>query len=85
MVLLYVQKELQLVLLLKVDIKKDFSKLYIMCDIKRISTSCFICRQVSDEFFNRGDEIIFYSNDRNKKFYLVKDLCVYPFECSDLK
>lgn len=64
--------------------KGDFSKLYVMCDSERISSSCFICRQVINEFFDRDSEVILYSNDGDKETYLVKDLCPYPFGSSDL-
>lgn len=64
--------------------KGDFSKLYVMCDSPKIATSCFVCRQVINEFFDREDEIIFYSNDGDEEVYLVKDLCPYPFGESDL-
>ena len=64
--------------------KGDFSKLYVMCDSERISTCCFICRQVINEFFDKDSEIILYSNDGDKETYLVKDLCPYPFGSSDL-
>ena len=65
--------------------KGDFSKLYVMCDSERVSSSCFMCRQVISEFFDREAEITFYSNDGDKQTYLVKDLCPYPFGESDLK
>lgn len=65
--------------------KGDFSKLYIMCDSERISTCCFLCRQTINEFFNKDDEVICYSNDGDKESFLVKDLCPYPFGSSDLK
>ncbi len=65
--------------------KGDFSKLYVMCDSTRVSSSCFMCRQVINEFFDRDAEIIFYSNDGDKEVYLVKDLCPYPFGSEDLK
>lgn len=65
--------------------KGDFSKLYVMCDSERVSSSCFMCRQVISEFFDRESEITFYSNDGDKQTYLVKDLCPYPFGESDLK
>lgn len=65
--------------------KGDFSKLYVMCDSERVSTSCFMCRQVISEFFDRDAEVIFYSNDGDKESYLVKNLCPYPFGSSDLK
>lgn len=65
--------------------KGDFSKLYVMCDSDRIASSCFVCRQVINEFFDREDEITLYSNDGDKETYLVKELCPYPFGNSDLK
>jgi len=64
--------------------KGDFSKLYVMCDSERISTSCFLCRQVINEFFDKDAEVILYNNDGDKETYLVKDLCPYPFGSSDL-
>lgn len=65
--------------------KGDFSRLYVMCDSERIASSCFMCRQVINEFFDREDEITLYSNDGDEETYLVKDLCPYPFGSSDLK
>lgn len=65
--------------------KGDFSKLYVMCDSERVSSSCFMCRQVISEFYEKEAEVIFYSNDGDKETYLVKDLCPYPFGESDLK
>lgn len=65
--------------------KGDFSKLYVMCDSDRIASSCFMCRQVINEFFDREDEITLYSNDGDSETYLVKELCPYPFGGSDLK
>ena len=65
--------------------KNDFDKLYVMCDSPKISSSCFICRQMINEFFDKEAEIVFYSNDGEKETYLVKDLCPYPFGSSDLK
>ena len=65
--------------------KGDFSKLYVMCDSERVSSSCFLCRQVISEFFDRDAEVTFYSNDGDKEKYLVKDLCPYPFGEADLK
>jgi len=65
--------------------KGDFSKLYVMCDSEKVSSSCFLCRQVISEFFDREAEVTFYSNDGDKETYLVKDLCPYPFGDADLK
>lgn len=65
--------------------KGDFSKLYVMCDSHKISTCCFLCRQVISEFFHEDDEIILYSNDCDREIYTVKKLCPYPFGSDDLK
>ena len=65
--------------------KGDFSKLYVMCDSERVSSSCFLCRQMINEFYDRDSEVIFFSNDGDRQSYLVKDLCPYPFGSSDLK
>lgn len=65
--------------------KGDFSKLYVMCDSDKVSSSCFICRQVISEFYSPDDEIIFYSNDGDMEKYTVKELCPYPFGSNDLK
>lgn len=64
--------------------KGDFSKLYVMCDSPKIATSCFICRQVINEFFEKDKEVILYSNDGEKEVYTVEDLCPYPFGSSNL-
>lgn len=65
--------------------KGDFSKLYVMCDSNKISSSCFLCRQVISEFYDKNDEVTFYSNEGDKVTYKVKDICPYPFGSNDLK
>ena len=65
--------------------KGDFSKLYVMCDSEKVSSCCFICRQVISEFFSTDSEITLYSNDGDKEVYTVKELCPYPFGSKDLK
>ena len=66
--------------------KGDFDKLYVMCgDSNKISTCCFICRQVISEFFNENDEIICMDKLGNELKLKVKDLCPYPFTEDDLK
>ena len=64
--------------------KGDFSKLYVMCDTSKIASSCFMCRQVINEFFDKDSEIILYSNDGEKEVYTVRELCPYPFGSYDL-
>lgn len=66
--------------------KGDFKELHIMClDSKKISTSCFMCRQVISELFEKDIEITFYNSEGLKETYTVKDLCPYPFNEDDLK
>lgn len=65
--------------------KGDFSKLYVMCDSEKVSSCCFICRQVISEFFNTDDEVILYSNDGDMEVHTVGKLCPYPFGSSDLE
>ena len=65
--------------------KGDFSKLYVMCDSPKVSSSCFMCRQLISEFYDKESEIVFYSNDGDKETYLVKEICPYPFGSEDLK
>lgn len=65
--------------------KGDFKELHCMCaDSKKISTSCFSCRQVISEFFDKDASLYFYSNNGDVKKYTVKDLCPYPFDENDL-
>ena len=66
--------------------KGDFKELHCMCaDSKKISTSCFGCRQVISEFFDKDANVYFYSNTGDVKKYTVKELCPYPFDEEDLK
>ena len=48
--------------------KGDFKKLYVMVDSPKISSCCFMCRQVISEFFNDDALIILY----NKKILKTK-------------
>ena len=66
--------------------KGDFKELHCMCaDSNRISTSCFACRQVIVELFDKEDDLYFYANNGEYKKYKVKELCPYPFDEDDLK
>ena len=66
--------------------KGDFKELHCMCaDSNKISTSCFGCRQVIQEFFDENDDLYFYSKDGEYKKYKVRELCPYPFNEEDLK
>ena len=66
--------------------KGDFKELHCMCaDSNRVSTSCFGCRQVISEFFDKDSLLYFYSNTGEIKTYTVSELCPYPFDEEDLK
>ena len=66
--------------------KGDFKELHCMCaDSNRISTSCFGCRQVIQEFFDKDTPLYFYDKNGNVKEYKVNELCPYPFDEDDLK
>ena len=66
--------------------KGDFKELHCLCaDSNRISTSCFGCRQVIAEFFDKTTPLYFYSNTGESKKFTVEELCPYPFDEDDLK
>ena len=65
--------------------KGDFEKLYVMCDSKKISMCCMVCRQVIVEFFEKDKEIICLNNVGEEEKHLVSELCPYPFDEEDLK
>ena len=65
--------------------KGDFKELHCLCaDSNKISTSCFGCRQVISELFDKDVPLFFYSNDGNFEMYTVAELCPHPFDESDL-
>lgn len=65
--------------------KGDFDKLYVMVNSDKISSCCFICRQVISEFFSNDSKIILMNNKGLKKEYSINDLCPVPFNCEDLQ
>ena len=66
--------------------KGDFKEMHCMCaDSKRVSTSCFGCRQVIQEFFDKDAKLYLYANNGDVKKYKVSELCPYPFDEDDLK
>ena len=66
--------------------KGDFKKLYVLCaDSNKISTCCFLCRQVISEFFDKESIITCYDKNGNFKEFKVSEMCPYPFDEDDLK
>ncbi len=64
--------------------KGDFDKLYVMVDSDKISSCCFLCRQVITEFFDKDSDIILMNRLGDEASYKVKDLCPFPFDEGDL-
>ena len=64
--------------------KGDFDKLYVMVDSDKISSCCFMCRQVITEFFDKESDIILMNRLGEEKIYKIKDLCPVPFDEGDL-
>ena len=62
----------------------DFKKLYVMVSGDKLSTPCFICRQVIAEFFDKDSEIILMGKNGESEKHTVSELCPYPFDKSDL-
>ena len=65
--------------------KGSFTELHVMCDSNKISSCCFLCRQVISEFFSEDAKIILYNNLGETQEYTVNDLCPLPFSEDDLK
>lgn len=65
--------------------KYDFDKLYVMVDSDKISTCCFMCRQVICELFEKDRKIILMNKNKEEKVFSVEELCPYPFDEEDLK
>ena len=64
--------------------KGDFKKLYVMVSGEKLSTPCFICRQVITEFFDKDCDVVLMGKNGESSTYQVKDMCPYPFDSEDL-
>lgn len=64
--------------------KGDFKKMYVMTCGKRISSCCFLCRQLITEFFDKDAIIVLMDKTGNSRELKVSDLCPYPFDEKDL-
>lgn len=63
--------------------KGDFKRIYVMVSGEKLSTPCFICRQVISEFFSKDAEIVLVGQDTEER-HTVSEMCPYPFDESDL-
>lgn len=64
--------------------KEDFDKLYVMTSGKKISSCCFMCRQLITEFFDKNSIVVLMDMEGNSKELTVSELCPYPFDETDL-
>ena len=64
--------------------KGDFKKIFVMVSGEKLSTPCFICRQVITEFFDKDSEIVLMDKLGNTKIHTVNEMCPYPFDSEDL-
>ncbi len=65
--------------------KGDFKEMHVLTSGNKISTSCFLCRQVMSEFFAKDIVVHFYDLEGHRMDLTVADLCPYPFDSEDLK
>ena len=65
--------------------KGDFKEIYVMNATHKIGSSCFLCRQVISELFDKDAIIRCYATTAEYKEYKVEDICPYPFGSDDLK
>ena len=65
--------------------RHDFDKLYVMCDNDKIGMSCFMCRMVISEMFEKDRKIIAMNPSGLEEVHTVEELCPYPFSDEDLK
>ena len=64
--------------------KGDFKNIYVMVSGDKLSTPCFICRQVITEFFDKDSQVILMGKNGESKTYSVSEMCPYPFDSEDL-
>lgn len=66
--------------------KGDFKEIHVLCgDSNKISSPCFVCRQILIEFLDLDAKVIAYNNNGDMHSYSINDLCPYPFNEEDLK
>lgn len=65
--------------------KGDFREMYVLTSGNKVSTSCFLCRQVLSELFDKERPVHFLSLNGEELTLTVEQLCPYPFNSEDLK
>lgn len=64
--------------------KGDFKNIYVMVSGDKLSTPCFICRQVITEFFDKDSEVILVGKNGETERHKVSEMCPFPFDENDL-
>lgn len=64
--------------------KGDFKNIYVMVSGDKLSTPCFMCRQVMVQFFSQDSKIILVGKGDSRQEYSISDMCPYPFDDADL-
>lgn len=64
--------------------KGDFDTLYVLTDSHKISSCCFLCRQVITEFMEPDNTIVLYDQTGNVLEVPVSKMCPFPFDKEDL-
>ncbi|MBQ9011813.1 MAG: cytidine deaminase [Bacilli bacterium] len=64
--------------------KDDIKEIYIMNKTNKPCYPCFICRQALNDFCKPETKIVTYGYDGTENTILLKELCPYPFDNSDL-
>ncbi len=65
--------------------KGDFQEISIMVDSDKISSCCFLCRQVIVEFFEATSNVTMYNRKGDYQVETVGSLCPMAFTEEDLK
>lgn len=65
--------------------RHDFKEMHVLTSGNKVSTSCFLCRQVMNEFFEKEVPVHFYDLEGHQMNLTVEELCPYPFASEDLK
>ena len=65
--------------------KDNFKEINIMTKGEKISTPCFVCRQMLNEMFDRDAIVRCFNVNGESKEYTVEELCPHPFGEDDLK
>lgn len=63
----------------------DFKEIYTMNSSHDIGSSCFLCRQVISELFDKDARCINMNIDGDTEEFTVSELCPYPFTDDNLK